>query len=252
MWRVPTSIVGYVRWPLMFWPAFKEFKPHVYLATIHGRSTAPPRPLWERKSRVVSTGTYPHTSLSASPSPFHLAYEYPSGLTIPHLCLPLHLRLPVQEVSSTVSLQVGGLDSWNVTAAEAIGDFPEVTGTAIFSPTLTASGSGSSSTSTSHSSSNHSGIEGGVIGGILGATLISGVVTWFVIRRRRARWASSTADTKGEIEQSTTDPLTIETPRLYDPLDPTTYPRTEFQPQRFGSTSHLQPIQLGYSGLHEV
>ena len=36
-----------------------------------------------------------------------------------------------------------------------------------------------------------------------------------------------------------------------DPLDPTTYPRREFQPQRFGFTI-LQPSQLGYSGLPEV
>ncbi|KAN0140944.1 hypothetical protein V8E53_001388 [Lactarius tabidus] len=171
-------------------------------------------------------------------------------------------------------------NTWDGSAAEAAGDSPEVTGsvvmtsTFIYSPTLlassssptfspttsrsgssstfshTASGSGSSSTSTSHTSPNRSEMEGSVIGGIVGAALISGVVVWFV-RRRRARCGPSIADTRGEVEQPVAyQPLTIKTPKLYDPSDPTTYPKTEFQPQRLGGTSH--PNQVEYSGLPEL
>ncbi|KAN0139527.1 hypothetical protein V8E53_002643 [Lactarius tabidus] len=189
-------------------------------------------------------------------------------------------------------------DSWDSTAAEIAGDSPEVTGSVVmasasqfpysptsltssssstFSPTAsrsgssstfshTPSGSGSSSTSTSHSS-NRSKMEGSVIGGIVGATLIFGIVIWFV-RRRRARSAPPTTDTRGKMEQPVAyQPLTIRTPkphvwdescnlyaRVYfqDPSDPTTYPTTEFQPQRFGSTGHLMPSQVEYSGLPEL
>ncbi|KAN0139526.1 hypothetical protein V8E53_002642 [Lactarius tabidus] len=168
-------------------------------------------------------------------------------------------------------------NTWDSSAAEAAGDSPEVTGSVVmarafiysptslassssptFSPTTlrsgslstfshTASGSGSSSTSTSHTSSNRSEMEGSIIGGIIGATLISGVVVWFV-RRRRARSAPAT---RGEMEQPVAyQPLTIKTPKLYDPSDPTTYPKTEFQPQRLGCTSH--PNQVEYSGLPEL
>jgi hypothetical protein len=122
-------------------------------------------------------------------------------------------------------------------------------------------------------------MEGSVIGGIVGATLIFGIVIWFV-RRRRARSAPPTTDTRGKMEQPVAyQPLTIRTPkphvslyssflyhhqvwdescnlyaRVYfqDPSDPTTYPTTEFQPQRFGSTGHLMPSQVEYSGLPEL
>jgi hypothetical protein len=255
----------------------------------------------------------------------------PDGTRVPHWAysasfvraFPSELRLLVQEVSSTVSLQVG--NSWDSTGAEAEGgsrhfdsvhtlvflcrsDSPEVTGSVVmadaslftysatplasslsstFSPTAlrsassstfshTASGSASSSTPTSRTSPKRGEMEGSVVGGIVGAALISGVVVWFV-RRRRARSAPSTTDTRGEMEQPVTyQPLTIKTPKLYvslysltlyhqvwgeccnlharaysqDPSDPATYPKIEFQPQRLGCTS--QPNQVEYSGLPEL
>ena len=60
-------------------------------------------------------------------------------------------------------------------------------------------------------------MEGGVVGGVVSGALISGVVVWFVVRRRRTRCARSTTNTWSEIEQSVpdTDPLAIETLRLY-------------------------------------
>jgi hypothetical protein len=123
-------------------------------------------------------------------------------------------------------------------------------------------------------------MEGSIVGGIVGATLIFGILVWFV-RRRRARSAPSTTDTSGEMERPVYHPLTvmIKTPELYvslyslflyhhqvwdescnsyalvysqDPSDPTTYQKTEFQPQRLRSISHLQPGQVGYSGLPEI
>ena len=73
----------------------------------------------------------------------------------------------------------------------------------------------STPTSTPQTSSNRGGMEAGFIGGIVGVTLISGIVTWFIVRRRRARCAPSIADTGGEMERPVPYPPTIELPRLY-------------------------------------
>ncbi|KAI9455011.1 hypothetical protein BJY52DRAFT_366538 [Lactarius psammicola] len=173
-------------------------------------------------------------------------------------------------------------DSWNISEARLAGDSPEVTGTSSIVPTSTIrvsqstltpsgseSGSSSTSTSTSQSSSNAGAIAGGVVGGIIGVALIAGVVAWFVIRRRRARSAPSTAYMSGqggEMDQPMPYPLTIESPRLYDPSDPTTYPttypthtpssptiNTTSQSNQYHSpTNDLQPNRHAYSGLPEV
>jgi hypothetical protein len=89
----------------MFWPAFRAIDLHVYPATLYGHPIAPPLPLRERESRVISTGTYPHSSLPASPSRSYMAREYPSGPTSTHfhthmyvLSLPLIFAWLAQEV----------------------------------------------------------------------------------------------------------------------------------------------------------
>ncbi|KAN0140946.1 hypothetical protein V8E53_001390 [Lactarius tabidus] len=180
------------------------------LPTLHGHSTAPPMPLWE-----------------SSPSPFQIAREYTGGPTVPHLSVARTAGMSRQRKPYVISLRLQErLSSRPSSPHQGLGHRR-------FRPLIAAR------------NGDHGGIEGGSIGDTLGATLISGVATWFVVHHRRAHWVPSTADTRGEIEQLVPDPLTTETPRLYDPLDPTTYPRTEFQPQRFGSTSHLQPCQLG-------
>ncbi|KAH9066330.1 hypothetical protein EDB87DRAFT_1679074 [Lactarius vividus] len=167
-------------------------------------------------------------------------------------------------------------DIWNASAAQLVGDDPEVTGTSTIVPistnrgpqstlTPTTSGSGPSSTSTSHSSSNAGAIAGGVVGGIVGVALVAGVAAWFFIRRRRARSAPSTTymtGQGGDMGQPVPYPLTIETPRLYDPSDPTTYPRPPSSPTihttnqsnqyLHSPTSDLQPNRHTYSGLPEV
>jgi hypothetical protein len=156
-------------------------------------------------------------------------------------------------------------NNWNLSAAQAVGDSPEVTGTTVplagatvSNVTPSSSGSSSSSTSTSHSSSSTSAIAG-VVGGIVGAALVAGVGALFVFHRRRARSPPSTAYTSGQegekMEQPVPSPLTVETPKLYDPLDPATYPNKEYLPesnQRLSSTRHLQPTDAGYSGLPEI
>ncbi|KAI9455004.1 hypothetical protein BJY52DRAFT_1389457 [Lactarius psammicola] len=147
-----------------------------------------------------------------------------------------------------IDTSIGG--SWNISAAQLIGDFPEVTGTAYIIPTSTskaaqsnvASSTSSSSTPTPHHSPNTSAIVGGTFGGVIGVTLIAGVVLWFAIRRRRARSVPSAPylDFQGGEK---------------DPSDPTTYPSKEYLPvsnQRLGSTSHLRPNNCGYSGLPEI
>jgi len=168
-------------------------------------------------------------------------------------------------------------DSWNQTEAAAIGDTPEVTGTASIVPTtilashstVTPSAtSSSSSIPTSHSSSSNAGaIAGGVVGGLIGAAVIAAGVAWFVIRRRRARAPSAAymSGQGGDMGEPVPYPLTVETPRVYDPEDPstfpTTYPHSPSSPtiyttnqsaQYHSPSSDLQPNRQAYSGLPEV
>lgn len=62
---------------------------------------------------------------------------------------------------------------------------------------------------------------GDIVGGIVGGALITGIVVWFVFRRRRTRSPpsdlSDTSDPWREMGQfvSVPNPLTIETPTLY-------------------------------------
>ncbi|KAN0140948.1 hypothetical protein V8E53_001392 [Lactarius tabidus] len=160
-------------------------------------------------------------------------------------------------------------DSWNISQAQAVGDSPEVTGTAsnihmstsgISHSTLTPSSSTSTSTS-QHHSSDAGAIAGGVIGSLLGAGLIIGVIAWYLIRRRRARSAPSTAylslhGSENDHWQPLPYPPTIETPRLYDPSDPTTYPSGMYTPvsdHRLSTTSHPRSHEGGgYTGLPEI
>jgi len=163
-------------------------------------------------------------------------------------------------------------NNWNIALAQAVGDTPEVTGTASIVPpstsgvsqsTLTPSASGS--TSASHRSSDAGAIAGGFIGAIAGVALIAGVVVWFIKRRRRVRSAPSTAYLSlqgGEIEHRQPVPYypqSIEMPRLYDPSDPMTYPRNVYTPvnnthlsSSLSSTSHRQSTNGGYHGLPEI
>lgn len=164
-------------------------------------------------------------------------------------------------------------DSWNETAARLTGDSPEVTGSGSSIPTSTknsqstvtpqTASSASSSSSSSKSSSNTGAIAGGVVGGVVGAALIAGIVSWYAIRRRRARSAPSAAYIgQNDMGQAAVPyPLTIDTPRLYDPSDPSTYPAqapsptihtTNYSGQFPGSDSDLQTIRHVYTGLPEV
>jgi hypothetical protein len=109
-------------------------------------------------------------------------------------------------------------------------DSPEVTGTTSIVPLSTSrisqstlTPSASTPTSTSHHNSDAGPIAGGVIGSLLGVALVIGVVAWYLIRRRRARSAPSTAylnlhGSENEHWQPMPYPPTIErfeTPRLY-------------------------------------
>jgi len=167
-------------------------------------------------------------------------------------------------------------DSWNITAAQLTGDSPEVTGTAATVPTSTknsqstvtpqtTSDAPDSSNSSSKGSSNTGAIAGGVVGGVIGAAIIASLVSWFTIRRRRASSAPSAAYIDGQSgmgEATAPYPLGIETPRLYDPSDPSTYPMTHapsptihttnYSGQFPSSDSDLQTVQHVYSGLPEV
>ena len=78
----------------------------------------------------------------------------------------------------------------NVVLIGSITDSPEVTGSAYNVPSSTTTQStitsGTSSTAlSSKSNSNASAIAGGVVGGVVTVALITGLVAWFTIRRRR-------------------------------------------------------------------
>ena len=152
-----------------------------------------------------------------------------------HICAtsPLLFACFPKKISSTVILQIG--DSWNISAAKLVGgarlrrfyvhtrlilsyqDYPEITGTTAIIPTSTSKAAQTVTSSTSlFSTSTVGAIAGGIVSGILGVALLSGVVAWFVVRRRRARSAISSifsSDQEGELEQPASYPLlTIETP----------------------------------------
>ncbi|KAG1832053.1 hypothetical protein EV424DRAFT_82267 [Suillus variegatus] len=142
---------------------------------------------------------------------------------------------------------------FSLTAAQADGDTPESTATKVqstatvpYSSSASASLTGSSgaatgssttsSSSTKSTSSNAGAIAGGVVGGVVGIAAIIGLVTWFVVKRRRSATAPSAAfsDIGGGAgyTQSVYSPNTHSFPtqpqmtqqRLYDPSDPSTFP----------------------------
>ncbi|KAG1782616.1 hypothetical protein EV702DRAFT_1232504 [Suillus placidus] len=145
----------------------------------------------------------------------------------------------------------GGFDP---VAAQNNGDLPESTATNVqstltvtYSTTLSASlttvyasltsssatATGLSPTSASTSTSSNVGaIAGGVVGAILGAVII-GLVTWFLIKRRRSSTTPSApfSDIGGRpghtqsFYSTNTNIFPMAQPsRLYDPSDPTTFP----------------------------
>jgi len=158
--------------------------------------------------------------------------------------------------------------SWNATTAQLAGDSPEVTGSASVVPSSTSSSqsiitSNTSSPSSSKSSSNTGAIAGGVVGGIIGVALIAGFVTWFTIRRSRARSVhpAELSGDQGSDMAVVPYPSDIGRLKLYDPSDPSTFPTNAPSPtilasdssrRRFGSSPDLQPNQIAYSGLPEV
>ncbi|KAG2111662.1 uncharacterized protein F5147DRAFT_686203 [Suillus discolor] len=140
---------------------------------------------------------------------------------------------------------------FSLAAAQADGDTPESTATKVQSTatvanpsSVSASLTGSSgaatgsptTSSTKSTSSNAGAIAGGVVGGVVGAAAIIGLVTWFIVKRRRSATAPSAAfsDIGGGAgyTQSVYSPNTHSFPtqpqmtqqRLYDPSDPSTFP----------------------------
>ena len=110
-------------------------------------------------------------------------------------------------------------------------DSPEVTGTASSFPMLTSAIPQSTETPgtaslTSHNSSDAGAIAGGILGSLLVVALIVGLAAWYLIRRRRARSAPSTAYLSlhgGEFEN-------------WHPMPPPSYPPTVASPSLYVSS----------------
>ena len=101
----------------------------------------------------------------------------------------------------------------------SITGLPEVTGSASNVPSSTSSitpGTSSRASSSSKSSSNTGAIVGGVIGGVAGVAVITGLVAWFTIRRRR-RHAPSADYISGQGSNMGVAPhaMDVRRPKLY-------------------------------------
>jgi len=126
---------------------------------------------------------------------------------------------------------------WNVTAAQIVGDLPEILAGDTIAP--------SNSTSTSKKSSNTGAIAGGVAGGVVALAIIGGLV-FYIQRQRRRSQAPSVVDSgvpgarsmshmshivSSQSDDGTKDaymPGSPGTPtKPYDPNDPATYPRRD-------------------------
>lgn len=156
-------------------------------------------------------------------------------------------------------------DRWNLTAAKAIGDSPEVTGTVSIVTTSAKRSSVSASslsltpTQAPHSSSSNTGaIAGGIVGGIISVAFITWVVVRVVNRRRRRCYVPpSPTDTSyewSEMELPVPYPLTIQ-PAPYDRSDSIKYLSKESVPVSdlvFNSITNLQPNDGKNGGLLEV
>ncbi|TFK54799.1 hypothetical protein OE88DRAFT_1653297 [Heliocybe sulcata] len=118
------------------------------------------------------------------------------------------------------------------------------------------SGNASNGNGNSSSGSSHTGaIAGGVVGGGVGLAALAGLITWFVLRRRRQNQkpASTMYDpfamseqrpmSKGPTEYSSVAPYSPGPQRLYDPSDPSTYPPSA------GSPSIVTGQSMGHPSL---
>ena len=95
---------------------------------------------------------------------------------------------------------------------------PEVTGSASIVPTSTSSGQSTVTPKTSLSGGSDTGvIAGSVVGGVIGVALIAGLVTWFTIRRIRARSAPPAEYSSGQGSDMAVVPYSQDTrmPKLY-------------------------------------
>ncbi|KAI0275682.1 hypothetical protein BGY98DRAFT_991473 [Russula aff. rugulosa BPL654] len=179
--------------------------------------------------------------------------EYTLNCTF-HLMPPTQFPNPVPAgvyVPHWAILDVTGENNWNPDESYNAGDTPEYGPGAIFG----ASGASSSSTAPpthSHSGSHAGAIAGGIIGGI---TIISITIAaiLFCIRRRSSQAASADVGASllmpndGTVmtvtQPSLGPPLTM---RIYDPNDPTTFPRYQGGPQYPDIASVSQvPSQVG-------
>lgn len=168
-------------------------------------------------------------------------------------------------------LDVTASDTFNVTAAQGIGDSPESTAvptqtTATALPSSTAaSGSPTSSSHTSHTGA----IAGGVVGGVVGLAAVAGVIIFFALRRRRTRTPPSASFNEGRGGPGYTNSMysnqysqqqpSMTQPRLYDPSDPSTFPPTDPTPTIHTTNSNFQPSHPysptrpgQYSGAPEI
>jgi len=157
------------------------------------------------------------------------------------------------------------------TATKPTGTVPSTAGTPTatlpLASTPTTGGDGSSPTPTAvfKKSSNAGAIAGGVVGGLVGLGLIAGLCAFFFMRRKKV--APSTAygnvyndGPHSDAPLNSPHPMSQhsysnQTPRAYDPSDPSTYPQSPPTPTVQTTNSVLQPYGNNpgnYNGVPEL
>jgi len=152
-------------------------------------------------------------------------------------------------------------NGFNVTAAQADLNAPESTAVA----SATSSSLYSTGTYSATKQSNPVAIAGGVVGGLVGITAIAGGVAVFLVRRKRfsrAPSASYGSYSDGQSQSQTalySPPMSMShnhqpaygagvqpQPRIYDPLDPNTFPPTPNSVMRLSTETTSQSYSQQY------
>ncbi|KAJ7709713.1 hypothetical protein B0H17DRAFT_1028862 [Mycena rosella] len=159
-----------------------------------------------QSGKVLTWSTFDTNCTTVYPQIFDS--NIPSGTAVPHWAY--------QNVTAD--------DGFNVTLAQMQLEAPE--STANPNPTGTTAPPGNSEPP-SHKNSNAGPIAGGVVGGVVLLALVCMTAFWFIRRRRRGAAPSNLMQTPmGYHATSEITPFSsaIQTPKLYNPADPSTFP----------------------------
>ncbi|KAJ7444913.1 hypothetical protein FB451DRAFT_74230 [Mycena latifolia] len=152
-------------------------------------------------------------------------------------------------------------DGFNITVAQMQLDAPEST----TNPKATSTTPPGAQDTTAPKKTNAGAIAGGVVGGVILLSLVCMTAFWFIRRRRKGAAPSNLMQTPmGYHPTGNITPFSsaIQTPKLYNPADPSTFPSSSSSamyssgrvqsPSYTGNTVTDAPRTIQYSGAPEV